>query len=120
MAPNVSHLAFLSIEPVALPSLKGGLPVNNHNKDYDTPRTEDADAYWTWNSTPQVSNLFSANHITANLCRASSSLSSTTPATTPSHDTYWAEASHGRTTADHYWHEDRSVSTVSDDYWNGL
>lgn len=96
MAPNVQHIRLLS--PLR--------PIRTVAKDYQptaTTQVVDQDAYWTWESSSSPKDLFSANHIVANL--TANIDTDETATTTAHHDAYWAEA---------------SAHDANQLYWNGM
>ena len=117
MAPNVSHLAFLTQQPVALSTPIKAAPVT---KDFAAASvdTAAADSYWAWESPAQHNDLFSANHITANLSRASATLSE--QPTDSANDSYWAENDFRPSASQTYWNDQRAAPATNDAYWHGL
>jgi len=102
MAPNLNRNT-IRLAPQALPlNLSAAAAAN---KDYQAPQPSvvDSESYWSWPArndvvTPAASDddvdVFSANHITANLVRAAAAAaacSTSTVVVNAENDSYWAE-----------------------------
>jgi hypothetical protein len=113
MAPNISHIRLLS-GPIGLRPASGvvikAAPAAKDYRPTTTTNADDSAAYWQWES---PKDLFSADHITANLTKAAvvASSSSATTNDSSSHDDYWAEA------PANYWDERRHCGPVNASYW---
>ena len=103
MAPNLPRVTVLSR---SLADLK---VVHPKDIDFQPPAAIDSDSYWEWNSTAPV-DLFSADHIVANLERH---CVIEEQATNPDTDSYWAE--NDTVDSDEYWTE--STSHKDANYW---
>jgi len=116
MAPNVQQLSFLIQTPVSLSTSLKAAPVA---RDYTAEKPAESADYWAWESPSarQHQDIFSSNHIVANLSRAASSLAdskeeSSSQAAAP----YWDEADY-KSEEGSYWNDERATQTASDNYW---
>jgi hypothetical protein len=115
MAPNISHLRLLS-GPIGLRPASGTvIKAAPAAKDYQPQSATSADeaaTYWQWES---PKDLFSADHITANLTKAAAvAVATSTSKNDSSHDDYWAEATPVQA---NYWDERSHSGPVNVSYW---
>ena len=83
MAPNLKRISLIS------QSLTNLQVVRPKDAVYQQRPTEDSESYWEWQAPVD---LFSADHLTANLLKASQAAKGES-VTNPSSDDYWAEES---------------------------
>lgn len=121
MAPNVQNLSVLLHQPVSFGQIKTAPITRNYTP--PAQAKDSADAYWSW-ETPAQHDMFSANHITANLVREASKMEVAVPSKTSSESSsYWDETNYDAATtatSDSYWNDNREMRSNGDNYWYGL
>jgi hypothetical protein len=128
MAPNRKHLSLLSVQ------LADSKVVRSKDQVYQPqkPVVESA-SYWDWSASEvEPSDLFSADHIEANLVKAASTLEAKS-VNNASSDGYWSESNQDdeydelapmpsypqqQVESLDYWTEASQQRTESDNYWN--
>jgi hypothetical protein len=129
MAPNRKHISLLSVQLADLKVVRSKDQVYQPQK----PVVESA-SYWEWSASEvEPSDLFSADHIEANLVKAASTVESKS-VTNASADDYWSESNQDdeqdtlaampsspqqqvESSVD-YWRETSQQRTESDNYWS--
>ena len=112
MAPNLKQLTFLSDSLADIGHLvRSKVPAA-------APAPQPLASYWDWPTEDEacVADLFSADHVQANLMQESSSkVSSSSSGLVAEHDDYWAEES---SVAQPLHQQQQQQAIVSADYWN--
>jgi phage-related protein len=93
MAPNLKHVTLLS-DPLCNLEVSRPKEALNQQSLTQQSKTVNSDNYWAWTSEPdRTADLFSADHLEANLINYSQSKPSTTAtfSSKSSSDNYWAE-----------------------------